>query len=73
MSKMEQDYDKESINLHDTDLRERYGKISSFVGIFVNVFLFAIKLFIGRLFRSVAVTAGAVKNLSDAGSSLFPS
>lgn len=71
MSKMEQDYDKESINLHDTDLRERYGKISSFVGIFVNVFLFAIKLFIGRLFHSVAVTADAVNNLSDAGSSVF--
>ncbi len=71
MSKMEQDYDKESINLHDTDLRERYGKISSFVGIFVNVFLFAIKLFIGRLFHSVAVTADAVNNLSDAGSSVI--
>jgi cation diffusion facilitator family transporter len=71
VSKMEQDYDKESINLHDTDLRERYGKISSFVGIFVNVFLFAIKLFIGRLFHSVAVTADAVNNLSDAGSSVF--
>lgn len=71
MSKMEQDYDKESINLHDTDLRERYGKISSFVGIFVNVFLFAIKLFVGRLFHSVAVTADAVNNLSDAGSSVF--
>ncbi|HOB82378.1 MAG TPA: cation diffusion facilitator family transporter [Peptococcaceae bacterium] len=68
---MEQDYDKESINLHDTDLRERYGKISSFVGIFVNVFLFAIKLFIGRLFHSVAVTADAVNNLSDAGSSVI--
>lgn len=71
MSKMEQDYDKESINLHDTDLRERYGKISSFVGIFVNVFLFAIKLFVGRLFHSVAVTADAVNNLSDAGSSVI--
>jgi len=71
VSKMEQDYDKESINLHDTDLRERYGKISSFVGIFVNVFLFAIKLFIGRLFHSVAVTADAVNNLSDAGSSVI--
>ncbi|HHZ17246.1 MAG TPA: cation transporter [Clostridia bacterium] len=68
---MEQDYDKESINLHDTDLRERYGKISSFVGIFVNVFLFAIKLFVGRLFHSVAVTADAVNNLSDAGSSVI--
>ncbi len=71
MSKMEQDYDKESINLHDTDLRERYGKISSFVGIFVNVFLFAIKLFVGRLFHIVAVTADAVNNLSDAGSSVI--
>lgn len=71
MSKMEQDYDKESINLHDTDLRERYGKISSFVGIFINVFLFAIKLFVGRLFHSVAVTADAVNNLSDAGSSVI--
>jgi cation diffusion facilitator family transporter len=71
VSKMEQDYDKESINLHDTDLRERYGKISSFVGIFVNVFLFAIKLFVGRLFHSVAVTADAVNNLSDAGSSVI--
>lgn len=68
---MEQDHDKESINLHDTDLRERYGKISSFVGIFVNVFLFAIKLFVGRLFHSVAVTADAVNNLSDAGSSVI--
>ncbi len=62
---------KDYENLHDTAVCTRYGHLSSLVGIIVNMFLFAIKFLVGRLFHSVAITADAVNNLSDAGSSII--
>ena len=52
-------------------VREQYGKKSSLIGIFVNVFLFIIKFAVGTLFHSVAVVADAVNSLADAGSSVI--
>lgn len=62
---------KDYENLQDTVVCTRYGHLSSLVGIIVNVFLFAIKFLVGRIFHSVAITADAVNNLSDAGSSII--
>lgn len=55
----------------DAKVRAYYGKMSSLVGIFLNIFLFIIKFIVGRVFHSVAITADAVNNLSDAGSSII--
>lgn len=52
------------------DVRSAYGVLCGFAGIFLNIVLFAIKLIAGSLSGSVAITADACNNLSDAGSSL---
>ena len=49
--------------------RGTYGALCGVVGIVLNVLLFAGKLFAGWLSRSIAVTADAFNNLSDAASS----
>ncbi len=49
--------------------RQIYGTLCSVVGICLNVFLFIGKFVAGSLTGSVAITADAVNNLSDAGSS----
>lgn len=53
------------------DLRRRYGTLGSIVGIIVNLLLFAGKIIVGTLTASISVTADAVNNLSDAGSSVI--
>ena len=53
------------------DVRTAYGVLSSVVGIFCNVLLFGVKFAIGLLMRSMAVTADAFNNLSDAASSII--
>ena len=45
--------------------------LASIVGIFCNVFLFAVKFTIGVIAHSVSVMADAFNNLSDAGSSII--
>ncbi len=55
----------------DSRVRKAYGTLSSFVGIFVNVILAAIKLILGLLTASAAIIADALNNLSDAGSSII--
>lgn len=50
--------------------RSAYGKLCGTVGIILNVLLFAGKFFAGMLSNSIAITADAVNNLSDAGSSV---
>lgn len=52
-------------------MRRRYGVLSGTVGIFLNLILFAGKLSAGILVRSVAITADAFNNLSDAASSVI--
>lgn len=52
-------------------VRQAYGILSGAVGIGLNVLLFAGKFAAGLLSGSIAVTADAVNNLSDAGSSVI--
>ncbi len=58
-------------NINDPDLRRRYGMLSGWLGIFLNLLLSAGKLTVGILFSSISVIADALNNLSDAGSSLI--
>lgn len=62
---------KDSTNIESTEVRTRYGMLSSVVGIFCNVLLFSVKLTIGLILSSLAVTADAFNNLSDAASSII--
>lgn len=50
-------------------VRRAYGVLCGAVGICLNVLLFAGKFFAGLLSGSIAITADAFNNLSDAGSS----
>ena len=54
---------------NDPKVRMKYGILSGCVGIGVNVILCLLKFFVGTLTGSIAITADAVNNLSDAGSS----
>lgn len=51
--------------------RRSYGALTSIVGIVVNLLLFVGKFTVGAIFSSVAVSADAINNLGDAGSSLI--
>ena len=56
--------------VQDPAVRERYGVLSGGVGIFLNLLLSLGKFFAGVVTGSIAVTADAFNNLSDAGSSV---
>lgn len=60
---------KDSENINDTNVRGRYGILSGCAGIVVNVILCLAKFFVGTVTNSIAITADAANNLSDAGSS----
>lgn len=53
------------------EVRTAYGILASVVGILCNVFLFAVKVTVGMLLKSISVTADAFNNLSDAASSVI--
>ena len=55
-------------NTGDPAVRLAYGRLCGLVGIGLNLLLFGGKLFAGTVSGSVAVTADAFNNLSDAGS-----
>ena len=58
----------------DTDnpvVRYRYGTFSGVIGIFLNICLFTGKFIAGLITSSIAITADAFNNLSDAGSSII--
>lgn len=61
---------KDYKNTASPRVREKYGQLAGFVGIASNVLLFAVKFLVGTLFHSISITADAVNNLSDSGSSL---
>lgn len=52
-------------------VRQAYGILCGSVGICLNLLLFAGKCFAGMLSGSIAITADAFNNLSDAGSSII--
>lgn len=62
---------KDYENVRDSSVRQQYGNLGSIVGIAANLLIFAAKFTIGILTNSVAITADAVNNLSDAGSSVI--
>ncbi len=59
---------KDSDNISNPKVRGRYGILSGCAGIVVNVILFLAKFLVGTVTNSIAITADAVNNLSDAGS-----
>ena len=62
---------RDSQNTSDPRVREQYGTLASIVGIVLNLILFAGKALIGLATGSIAATADALNNLSDAGSSII--
>ena len=62
---------KDYKNTERTSVRTEYGVLASMVGIFCNVLLFAGKLAVDMVMRSVSVMADAFNNLSDAASSVI--
>ena len=61
------DYDQ----VEQPEVRGRYGVLSGVIGIVLNLLLFAGKLTAGMITASIAITADAFNNLSDAGSSII--
>ncbi|NLU52978.1 MAG: cation transporter [Clostridiaceae bacterium] len=62
---------KDYQDISNPKVRENYGKLAGIVGIITNLFLFAIKIIAGTIFKSIAITADALNNISDAGSSVI--
>lgn len=62
---------KNSDQVEDGTVRRAYGMLCSVVGICLNVVLFAGKYLAGVISGSIAITADAFNNLSDAGSSFI--
>ena len=62
---------KDHENVTSAAVRRAYGTMCSLYGIFLNLLLFAGKYFAGVISGSVAITADAFNNLSDAGSSII--
>ena len=56
--------------VEDGAVRRAWGALCGFVGIGLNLLLFAGKLAAGSISGSIAITADAFNNLSDAGSSV---
>lgn len=56
---------------HRSAVRQAYGVLCGAAGIFFNLCLFAGKAAAGLLSNSIAITADAFNNLSDAGSSII--
>ncbi len=61
---------KDYQNVAAPEVRRAYGVLCGAVGIAINLLLFALKLLAGTLAGSVAITADAFNNLSDAGASI---
>ena len=51
-------------------MRQEYGVLCGVVGILLNILLFIGKFIAGTISHSIAITADAINNLSDAGSSI---
>ncbi len=62
---------RDSKNTSSPAVRQAYGMLCGTVGIVLNLLLFAGKFFAGLLSGSIAITADAFNNLSDAGSSII--
>lgn len=61
---------KNNADLENPKVRQAYGILCGAVGVALNLLLFAGKALAGGLSGSIAITADAFNNLSDAGSSI---
>lgn len=61
---------KDSENYSDKKVRTSYGVLSSITGIVLNLILAGAKYAAGVISGSISITADAINNLSDAGSSI---
>ncbi len=61
---------KDSENYNDKKVRTSYGVLSSITGIVLNLILAGAKYAAGIISGSISITADAINNLSDAGSSI---
>ncbi|MGN0479641.1 MAG: cation diffusion facilitator family transporter, partial [Hominenteromicrobium sp.] len=57
-------------NTENLEVRDKCGRVAGLVGIVTNLLLFVMKILVGTLFHSVSITADAVNNLTDSGSSI---
>lgn len=57
-------------NTEDPAVRDKCGRVAGAVGIVTNFLLFLMKIIVGTVFHSVSITADAVNNLTDSGSSV---
>ena len=62
---------KNSDDIKDPNVRNAYGTLAGAIGIIINAILFTIKFSIGLITTSIAITADAFNNLSDAASSII--
>ena len=61
---------KDRENVTSPAVRQAYGMLCGIVGICLNIVLFVLKFFAGTISGSIAITADAFNNLSDAGASV---
>ena len=62
---------RDSENITNPKVREAYGTLGSVTGIILNILLALAKYIAGIVSGSISVTADAINNLSDAGSSII--
>ncbi len=62
---------KDKDNTTSQKVRSAYGRLCSIVGVVCNIILCGFKMLVGFLSGSVAITADAINNLSDASSSII--
>lgn len=62
---------KNNEDIKNSKVRNSYGTLGGIVGIIINFILFLIKFSIGLLVGSIAISADAFNNLSDAASSII--
>lgn len=61
---------RDSENVNDIKVRTAYGTLASVTGIILNLILAVSKYIAGVISGSISITADAINNLSDAGSSI---
>ena len=57
-------------DIENTKVRNEYGRVTALLGIFSNILLFVIKVFLGLIFSSISILADAINNLVDTLSSV---
>ncbi len=62
---------KNSEDVKNPQVRERYGSVAGAVGIISNLILCAFKILSGIIFGSISILADGINNLSDASASLI--